>query len=289
MQGISRDIVWRNMEEELQGLCLKAGGITQERTSGVIGYSLLDLSRGKRIGFQDDLLFPTASTIKIAVLLALATRVRQGELSWEQRLTVGTEGKAGGSGILTVMKHEVELSLWDLATLMIALSDNHATNTCIDFTGFDFVNNLLSNLGLTRTRLRRKMMDAEAVARGEENVATPRELVNLLLRIYRSDGVPAEVSKDVLTLLELPKSGPFALALPDSVRRANKPGSLSRVRVDAGIVYLPGLDFCIAVMGSYLSKDEQHAEMAVADVIAAAYRYMALLGDCNDLGRPQAF
>lgn len=285
----SRDIVWQNMEAKLQALCARAGGSPGERASGVMGYSLLDLSSGKKAGFHDDILFPTASTIKIAVLLGLATRVQLGELSWEQRLTVAVEGKVGGSGVLSLLRHPVDLSLWDLASLMIALSDNHATNACIDLAGMSFVNDLLDGLGLSRTRLRRKMMDLEAVKRGDENVATPRELVSLLEKLYRSQGIPAAVASDVLTILELPKSGPFTQALPASVRRANKTGSLSRVRVDAGIIYLPGADFCLAVMGSFLQEGEQDTEPVAAEVVAAAYRHMALLADCNELGRPLAF
>lgn len=289
MQETSRDIVWRNMENELRALCERAGGTPGQTPSGVCGYSLLDLSSGRRAGFRQDILFVTASTIKIAVLLGLATKVHRGELSWEQRIAVGTEGKVGGSGVLSLMRHPVDVSLWDLAALMICVSDNHATNLCIDFAGMDAVNRLLDDLGLHRIRLRRKMMDAEAVKRGDENVATPGELVDLLEKLYRADGIPAPVASDVLTLMELPKSGPFARAIPASVRRANKTGSLDRVQVDAGIIYLPGLDFCLAVMGSFLPKSELSAEDAVTSIVACAYRHMALLADCNELGRTQAF
>ena len=289
MQETSRDIVWRNMEAELQSVCQRAGGTPGVQTSGVVGYSLLDLSSGKKTGFHDDILFPTASTIKITILLGLATRVHRGELAWERRIPVGTEGKVGGSGVLSLLRDPVELSLWDLASLMIAVSDNHATNMCIDFAGMAFVNELLDSLGLRKTRLRRKMIDAEAVKRGDENVATPGELTALLEKLYKGEGIPAKVAADVLKILELPKSGPFARALPPSVRRANKTGGLDRVQVDAGVIYLPGKDFCLAVMGSYLPKGELLPEDAVTGVVAAAYRYMALLAECNDLGRTQVF
>jgi beta-lactamase class A len=289
MQETSRDIVWRNMENELKALCEKAGGTPGETPSGVCGYALLDLTSGKRAGFHEDILFVTASTIKIAVLLGLATRVHRGELSWEQRLLIGTEGKVGGSGVLSLLRHPVEISLWDLAGLMICVSDNHATNLCIDFAGMDDVNQLLDGLGLHRVRLRRKMMDAEAAKRGDENVATPGELVDLLEKLYRADGIPAPVASDVLTLMELPKSGPFARAIPESIRRANKTGGLVRVQVDAGIVYLPDLPFCLAVMGSFLPKNESNAEDAVTSIVRCAYRHMELMAECNELGRTQVF
>lgn len=276
------DIVWQNMERELKDLCVRGGGEAGVRSAGSMGYSVLDLKTGRRAGFRDDMVSPTASTIKIAILLGVATKVETGALSWEQRVKVPAGGKVGGGGPLGYFRHEADLSLWDVAGLMIDHSDNDATNICIDLAGMEFVNGLVAGLGLTQTHLRRHMMDWEAVKRGEENVSTPGELVNLLDKIYRRDGIAAGAGKSALELLELPKVSPFTVALPASVRRANKPGGLDHVSVDAGIIYLPGRDFCLAVMGSFL---DGKAETLVAEVVAAAYRYMAVLAECTDLGR----
>src|SRR6266851_4870534 len=69
------------------------------------------------------------------------------------------------------------LTLRDLATMMVAVSDNSATNVLIDRVGFDNVNAMLEGLGLHGTRLRRKMMDLKAASEGRENVSTPREMM----------------------------------------------------------------------------------------------------------------
>lgn len=282
MQGTSLDMVWRNMEDDLEELSMMGGGEKGARPAGVVGYALFDMKTGKRAGFRDDVVFPTASTIKIAVLLAIASRVRAGELSWRQRVRVSDGPKAGGSGVLGLFRDCADISLRDLASLMIAVSDNDATNICIDLAGMAYVNDLVRGLGLRETRLRRLMMDLEAPKRGDENVSTPGELVSLLAKVYRRDGIAAEVASDVLELLELPKEGPFTLALPATVRRANKPGGMGHVSVDAGIIYLPGRDFCLAVMGCFLGGEP---EPRVAKIVGAAYRYMAVLAECTDLGR----
>jgi beta-lactamase class A len=278
----SIDIVWANMEEELKELCALAGAACGEGPSGVMGYSLLDLCTGRRSGFRDTVVFPAASTIKVAVLVTVASRVHAGELSWEQRVAVGASNKAGGDGILSLLKHPVDLSLWDLASLVAALSDNEAANRCIGFAGMDNVNSMLKSLGLRDTCLKRQMMDAGAVKRGDENLTTPADLACLFEKLYRREGIPRQVADDVLELLELPKPSPFTIALPSALRRANKDGSLGHVRLDAGIIYLPGRDFCLSVAGSFMAGDR---EREVADVVAAAYRYMEVLATCNDLGR----
>lgn len=269
------DILWNTMEEDLNKRCSSVG-------PGVMGYSLLDLTTEKTAKFQEQVVFPTASTIKIAVLLGLTTKVHAGELDWRSRYLTSELPKVGGSGILTLLRDPVELSLWDLASLMIALSDNDATNACIDFAGMDYVNSMLSSMGLSQTLLRRKMMDDEAVQRGDENVSTPDDLMKLVSKIERRDGVSDAVSKDVLTILSLEKDGAFTQALPPQVKRVNKPGGLNHVAVDAGLIYLKDRTVALAVMANYM--EEKRTE-AVADVIRTAYRYLNLMAECTEYGR----
>lgn len=269
------DILWNTMEQDLNKRCSSVG-------LGVMGYSLCDLTTEKTAKFQEQVVFPTASTIKIAVLLALATKVHAGELDWHKRYNTSDLPKVGGSGILTLLRDPVELSLWDLSSLMIALSDNDATNACIDFTGMDYVNSLLSSMGLTKTLLRRKMMDGKAVQRGDENVSTPDELMKLVSRIERRYGVSDAVSKDVLTILSLDKGGAFTQGLPPHVKRANKPGGLDHVAVDAGLIYLKDRTVALGVMANFV---EEKPTETVADLVRTAYRYLNLMAECTEYGR----
>src|SRR5213076_433749 len=80
----------------------------------------------------------------------------------------------------------------DLAQFMVAVSDNTAANVLIDRIGKDNVNATLRGLGLTKTMLRRKMMDVTAAQRGDENVATPHEMVQLLEAIYKGKVLKAD-------------------------------------------------------------------------------------------------
>ena len=80
--------------------------------------------------------------------------------------------------------------------MMVAVSDNSATNVLIDRLGMDNVNALLDSLALPNTRLRRKMMDIKAAAEGRENISTPQEMMTLLEKIYQ--GKVLEQTRQVL-------------------------------------------------------------------------------------------
>src|SRR5256885_9694918 len=86
------------------------------------------------------------------------------------------------------------ITLRDLATMMVAVSDNSATNVLIDRVGMENVNAFLESLGLTHTRLRRKMMDLKAASEGRENVSTPAEMMALLEALYSGKVLHKEIT-----------------------------------------------------------------------------------------------
>src|SRR5205807_3716591 len=86
----------------------------------------------------------------------------------------------------------------DLAQFMVAVSDNAATNILYDRVGKDNVNAMLRSLGLSKTMLRRKMIDIAAARRGDENIATPREMVMLLDAIYKNKVLNKEATAEFI-------------------------------------------------------------------------------------------
>lgn len=172
----------------------------------------------------------------------------------------------------------------DLATMMIAVSDNSATNVLIDRLGMENVNEMLESLGLKNTRLRRRMMDVKAAAEGRENVSTPREMAVLLETISREKLFGKELTEDFFKVLATHKSSPITSALPGDAKFADKPGELEAVRNDSGIVWAPNRPFIICVMTSYL-KNEREGEAAISRVAAAAWSYFDRVGRASPLGR----
>ena len=266
-------------------------GEIARRFDGVMGIAVLDLASGRNILHQADEAFPTASTIKIAVLAELYHQSEQAAagLPGKARLTdfytMNAADLVADSHIMGGLTPGLSrVTNRDLAVFMVAVSDNSATNVLIDRVGMESVNAFLQSLGLRETRLRRKMMDLQAAKEGRENAATPRELLVLLEAIYRGKALGSEATEDFLKILSTPKESPIPRLLPDDVRIANKPGALEGVRCDAGIVFAENRPFILAAMTSY-AANERAADDAISRAAAAAFSCFERLGRSSPYGR----
>ncbi len=249
---------------------------------GVMGVAIKDLTTGEEILLNDQLTFPTGSSIKIPILIELHKQAAAGKYKLTDQRWVESKDKVGGSGVIfNFGDHTSQLSLGDLATLMIVLSDNTATNMLIDQVGMANVNQTLDEMGLKQIRLRRKMIDQAASARGDENTATPREAMMLMEKLYRGQAVNKQLSDDVLKILKLRKNSPIPRLLPDNVEIANKPGSIEGVACDWGVVYVPNRPFAIAVMTNYNGAG---VDEAISRVARLAYDYFARLARSTKYG-----
>ncbi|HEY7475748.1 MAG TPA: serine hydrolase [Vicinamibacterales bacterium] len=250
---------------------------------GVVGYTVLDLTSGDRFERLATEEFPTASTIKIAILYEMFRQADAGRLKLDEVKPLDTRHVVGGAGTLQHLTAPA-LSLRDHAILMMLQSDNTATNVVIDAVGAEAVTARMAALGLGRTRLRRRMMDLEAARLGRENLSSPADLARLLELIHRGDGLAAASRDAALEMMKKRKSTPLTRGIPDDVDAASKPGDLDGVRADAGIVYVPGRTYVFVMMGSWLS-DEAACERAITDASRAAFRYFDRLAASNAAGR----
>jgi beta-lactamase class A len=258
---------------------------------GVLGVAIEDLTTGKKFVLRGDEVFPQASSIKIAVLAEL---YHQNQLSAQ-----GVSGKAKLSDMYTLETTDLvpdsdimsgltpgitKITNRDLATMMVAVSDNSAANVLIDRVGIDNVNNFLQTLKLTRTRLRRKMMDLKAASEGRENVSTPEEMMTLLEQIYHEHVLNKEMTEDFIKTLSTHKDSWIARELPEGLRVADKPGSLEGVRNDVGIVFAQNRPYVICVMTTFM-HNERDGENAISRISAAAYSVFDRLGRASEFGR----
>ena len=154
---------------------------------GVVGYVVIDVDTGDRFARLDATPFPTASTIKLAILYELLKQAEEGKVPLDA-VTPMDRSRAVPGGLLYELTSP-SLSPRDLAVAMILQSDNTATNVLIDRLGMAAVNQRMAGLGLSNTRLRRHMIDLEAARRGDENVSTPADLARLVLVFHNGEGL----------------------------------------------------------------------------------------------------
>jgi beta-lactamase class A len=270
-------ILWQKLESTIHQ--------TDQNLDGVLAVAILDLSTGQKYLLRADEVLPTASSIKIAILAELFRQAQQGKVKLGDLYTLQKADIVGGSGITEALTPGVtRLTLRDVAALMISVSDNSATNIIIDRVGMENVNALLDSLGLTHTRLRRKMMDLKAAAEGRENIATPREMMTLLEDLYRGKVLNKQFTEDFFNLLSIHKESYIPRGLPEDLRVANKPGELEGVRNDSGIVFTGNRPYVISVMTTYLRREKDGGD-AIIRISNAAYHMFDRLSRASEYGR----
>ena len=272
-----QQVLWQKLEANINDV--------DHGLDGVLGVAILDLGGGQKFLLHGDDVFPQASSIKVAVLAELYRQAQAGKLKLTDLYTVQAADLVPDSTIVGGLTPGVtRITLRDLATMMVAVSDNSATNVLIDRVGMENVNALMDSLGLTHTRLRRKMMDLKAASEGRENISTPAEMMTLLEDLYRGKVLNKEMTADFFVMLSTPKSSFIPRDLPEGLKIANKPGELEGVRNDSGVVFVENRSYVICVMTTYLHR-ERDGEEAIAKISAAAYRMFDRLARASEYGR----
>jgi beta-lactamase class A len=270
-------VLWQKLESTIHDV--------DQHLEGVMGVAIEDLKTGDQFFLHENEVFAQASSIKIAVLANLYLQAQQGKLKLTDLYTVQASDLVPDSDIMNGLTPGVtRVTLRDLATMMVAVSDNSATNVLIDRVGMEKVNAMLDSLGLTHTRLRRKMMDLEAAKQGRENISTPREMMTLLEAIYREKLLNKESTADFFKVLSTNKDSWIPRDLPAGVKIANKPGALEGVRNDSGIVFVEGRPYVICVMTAFLTN-ERDGEQAISKSSLAAWRMFDRLSRASEFGR----
>jgi beta-lactamase class A len=254
------------------------------RLDGVLGVYVRDLATGATIELRPDEVFPTASSIKLAVLYELYRQAAEGRIQLNE-LVAPPRDPVPSEGILRFMSPPTRLTLRDLGLLVMALSDNEGANELIRHVGMDAVNRRLDTLSLKATRLRRLMLDIEAARRGEENVSTPREMARLAEVVALGEGLPADLAADLRTVATVPDPGSyFRKGLPEEQLAISKVGTLEGVRCEAAWVDVPGRPYSAAIMTAYLRR-EKDGEEAIAEISSALHDTFDRLSRSSEYGR----
>ncbi len=172
------------------------------RYSGTWTTALTDVATGEHFGIDEDAVMPTASLIKVPVLVSLYTAVERGDLRLDGLTTYEEVHKCGGSGVLQHLAPGTRMTVRDAAVLMLIISDNAATNMCIDLVGLDQVNETVQALGFEQTHLYRRLGDRSAGLDARKmSVSSAGDICRMMTLIARHEAVSAEASEDMLRIL----------------------------------------------------------------------------------------
>jgi beta-lactamase class A len=222
---------------------------------GKVSLFAKNLDTGAEYSLGGDDRVPTASTIKVAVMVEAFSRVAAGKAKWSDELVLTKEKKVGGAGILPEFTDGLRLTLRDGVNLMMVLSDNTATNLVIDVLTADAVNARMESLGLKDTRLMRRVFGGgESVeGRKEENKrfglgrSSPREMVTLMEKLEAGEIVTPAASKEMRELMKREQGTNGIWRRHWRVPKATKSGALDALRSNVGIIYHPRGRIAMAV------------------------------------------
>lgn len=263
-----------------------------------MGLAATHLPSGRHIAVREDELFPLASLVKVPILIALYREVHAGRIDLRERVGYRSATRVPGSGVLQDLDDGLGVTVRDLATLMITVSDNTAADVLLARLGKGRVEQAMHDLGAPSVRvpfsireLFEELTDApgadydtlnerlrlsaggggRAVIAEQTVRANPRDICALFERLERRtlvDGSSCDAMLDILKRTKMDTRIPALL--PKGTVVAHKTGTIRGVRCDAGIVYAPQGPFALAILAKGVGNDLR-VDMTLAEISLAVY------------------
>lgn len=244
-------------------------------TGGRVALSFKNLQTGEVLSINDRDVFPSASLIKLAILLVTAVLIDQGRLRMSDRVPVDpdTTAMAGqreqkGSGVVPRFRVRHELTVEELCILMIIVSDNGAANLLLDTLGFDALNEVLAALGFAATRVTDAFHDLDALEDPTRNPTTAFEIVRLFELLHQGHVPHSRWAIEILRQQHFNSRLP--LLLPARVEVAHKTATLGHTSHDAGIVCSPAGEYALCVLTTQVAS-RGTADIAIAQMSRLVY------------------
>ncbi|MHB8155279.1 MAG: serine hydrolase [Candidatus Omnitrophota bacterium] len=242
---------------------------------GTVSLVVTNLDNNWEIAFNKDMLIPSASLVKIPIMLSCFYAAQDGKISLKDTIALKSSDKVSGSKVLGKDPAGSVFTVEELFNPMITQSDNVAANILIDFLGFDTLNSYFKKMGLKNTNIARKMMDFKERREGVENYTTAQDMAYLLEKLYYQKFLNKDVSEKCLKLLgqqrindriprKLPKNGAFI---------AHKTGLERHICHDVGIVFTNKGNFLICVLVKHENKFAKPAKKLISNMALLIYNY----------------
>jgi beta-lactamase class A len=224
---------------------------------GTVAIAVKNLATGETFYLNADTPQPTASLIKLPVMIEIYHQATEGKIKLTDKVTLHDSDKVPGSGILTPHLSEgTTFSLRDAVRLMIVFSDNTATNLVLDRIGIPATNKRMEGWGFPNTKIHAKSFRADTTsidpARSKKyglGSTTAREMVGLLEKLHSGKAASALATTAMLDHLKnCDDKNKLTRFLPEGTVVAHKTGSVRNARTDAGILYLKGGPVAVCVL-----------------------------------------
>ena len=252
--------------------------IAGESKARAVAVALLDFDSGLRFSLAGDRWFHAASTIKVAVLLAIFRAVDEGRLRLDDSLHVRNRFISAADGFPFRLDSDSDalpelyqaigrtVNISALAEGMIAASSNLATNLLLDLVGVEYARNVLRDAQVSGVELRRGVEDHAAHERGIDNQVTAEGLLTLLCAV-RGNFLSNESREHAIRILLAQRfKSMIPAGLPAHAMVAHKTGEISTACHDMGIVYLPERQPYIAVILTEFDSEQDGRRETVAAI-----------------------
>jgi beta-lactamase class A len=206
---------------------------------GDVGVYVKDLKSGKTVAINADTVFPTASVVKVPILVGVMDKLHKGELSYRQPLQYRDSLLYAGVDILGSFKQDEKIELSKVMMLMLTMSDNTASLWLQSLAGMGTrINAIMDSLGLVNTKVNSRTPGREQIRSiygwGQ---TTPREIATLMERIYEGEIISRAVSDEMLRLLKREYwDGGAQSQLPPYATTFSKTGAVNQNRNEVVLV-----------------------------------------------------
>ena len=274
----------QSLPSDLDALRQRIDVTARKSGARAVAVALHDMESGAELHYDADRWFHGASTIKVAILLAVYGEIDRGRLVPQSRVHVRNRFLSAydGSPFRVLADRDADsevhaaigktMRISELALHMIATSSNLATNLLLDLIGLETVQRTIDHFGLTGLDVRRGVEDEKAYEHGIVNRVTANGLVALLRLIAEERAYTPALSHEMLDILhqqEFKKGIPARL--PREVRVAHKTGDISTVAHDAGVVYPPERKPYVVAILTEWAADAGSRSPTIAAISHAVY------------------
>src|SRR5690606_13333636 len=213
---------------------------------GTAGVYVYHLKTNKQAGVNADTIFPTASIVKVPIILGLFQKIHNEELSLNDTLLYRDSRVYGGSGLMQFYKDSTKTDLRTLAALMITYSDNVTSIWSQELAGGGVeINQLMDKMGLKDTRVNSRTTGREEIWKNYGwGQTTPREMATILVRVRNRKAISEAASDEIYRMMTNSFYTDYSLSqIPPYIQTAAKQGMVDRSRSELVMVNAPAGDY----------------------------------------------